>query len=245
MAPPKTVLVTGASRGIGQAISRRLLADGHSVVGLARDFSPFPDRPSTFHAVEIDLAKLDRLPDRLKSVQAEHPEIESVVFNAGRGHFGSLEEFSFAQIRSLIELNFVSHAYVARALLPAIKRHGRGHLVFVGSEAALLGQKKGAVYCASKFAIRGFAQALRDECASSGVRVSIINPGMVRTGFFDSLDFYPGEDEGNSILPDDIAETVSTILASRAGTNFDEINLSPLKKVIRFRSKKKDPSTLR
>ncbi|MCZ6795808.1 MAG: SDR family NAD(P)-dependent oxidoreductase, partial [Planctomycetota bacterium] len=100
------------------------------------------------------------------------------------------------------------------------------------------GKRQGAVYCASKFALRGFAQALREECAASGVRVTIVNPGMVRTGFFDDLDFAPGEEPANYVLPEDVAEVVAAVLSMRRETVVDEINLSPLKKVVRFRSEK-------
>ena len=115
-------------------------------------------------------------------------------------------------------------------------RQPRGNLVFIGSEAALQGKRKGAIYCASKFALRGFAQALRQECSRSGVAVSLINPGMVQTPFFDRLDFAPGGDETNYILPQDVAQSVAMVLASRAGTVFDEIHLTPLKHVVQFHS---------
>ncbi len=116
-----------------------------------------------------------------------------------------------------------------------MKRQGQGNLVFIGSEAALSGSRKGAVYCATKFALRGFAQSLREECSNSGIRSTIVNPGMVKTGFFDNLSFEPGDAEENYILPQDVADAVLTILSARPGTCFDEINLSPLKKVIKFK----------
>ena len=105
----------------------------------------------------------------------------------------------------------------------------------MGSEAALRGTRRGSVYCASKFALRGFAQALREECAASGIRVTTINPGMVLTPFFDDLDFGPGQEPANYVLPEDVADLVITILSTRSGTVFDEVNLSPLKRVIEFR----------
>ena len=104
----------------------------------------------------------------------------------------------------------------------------------MGSEAALAGGKRGAIYSAAKFGLRGLAQSIRQECAASGVRVSIINPGMVNTAFFDEQDFRPGEETDNYILPEDVARAALTILQARTGTVFDEINLSPQKKVVRF-----------
>jgi short-subunit dehydrogenase len=112
-------------------------------------------------------------------------------------------------------------------------------LIFTGSEAALTGTQKGSLYCAAKFALRGFAQALRQETARSGIRITLVNPGMVQSPFFDELDFRPGDDPNNFILPEDVAEVIVNALTTRDGTVIDEINLSPQKKVIAFDKKKK------
>ena len=224
------VLVTGASSGIGRATCQALRAAGHTPVGIARDFGKYPEADFATHA--IDLADLDGLPSYLQKLVAAHPDLDALVLNAGAGRFGELEQFSYAQIRAQIDLNFTSHAFFARAFLPQFKRAGRGHLVFLGSEAALRGGQKGGLYCAAKFALRGFAQALREETARSGVRITLVNPGMVQSPFFAALDFQPGADADQHILPDDVAAVIVQALTARAGTVIDEINLSPQKKVI-------------
>jgi 3-hydroxy acid dehydrogenase / malonic semialdehyde reductase len=232
----RKILVTGASRGIGAAITHRLLQTGCRVVALARDFSAWPQQALPgLETLSIDLADLESLPHRLGEIVRAHPELDGLVLNAGQGRFGSLEEFSYRQIREMVELNLLQHIYIARALTPRLKRVGRGDLVFIGSEAALNGGRKGAVYSACKFALRGLAQSLRDECSQSGVRVSLINPGMVDTAFYDDLDFAPGEAPENHLRAEDVAETVAMVLGAHPGTVFDEINLNPLKKVIRFK----------
>ena len=233
------VLVTGASSGIGRAVCERLRVDGHSAIGIARDFGKFPCDDCRFEAHEIDLADLDRLPDHLQTLIATYPALDAIVLNAGTGRFGALEQFSYDQIRALIDLNFTSHVFVARAFLPALKKGGRGHLVFMGSEASLTGTAQGSLYCATKFALRGLAQALRAECARAGVRVTLVNPGMVQSPFFDELDFQPGPEPDNYILPEDVAEVIVQALTTRDGTVLDEINLSPQKKVIEFGTRKK------
>ncbi|MGB5606061.1 MAG: SDR family oxidoreductase [Gammaproteobacteria bacterium] len=234
MSVTKSIIVTGASSGIGRATVTRLLENGYRVTGMARDFSKFSCTDSNFRTIALDLSALDALPARLDELLAEHERIDGVVCCAGSGRFGSLEEFSYAQIRTMIELNLTSQIYLVRALLPGMKRQQSGDIVLLGSEAARAGGKRGAVYAAAKFGLRGFAQSIRQECAASGVRVCIINPGMVKTEFFNGLDFRPGREADNYILPEDVAQTVLGILQARAGTVFDEINLSPQKKVVRF-----------
>jgi len=230
----KNIIVSGASSGIGRAISTRLLQQGYRVTGVARDFSKFPCDDLRFTPVCMDLSNLDELPARLDALVKKDTFIDGLICCAGSGRFGSLEEFSAPQIRQLLDLNLTSQLYLVRALLPGMKQRGSGNIVFMGSEAALAGGKRGAVYSAAKFGLRGLAQALRQECAASGLRVSIINPGMVQTEFFNELDFRPGEAPDNYILPDDVALAVQMILEARQGTVFDEINLSPQKKVVRF-----------
>ena len=230
----RKLLVTGASRGIGRAIAERLLDAGARVIGIGRDFSRWSARPEGFQALPLDLADLDALPGKLKALCSEHPDIDGVVCNAGSGHFGALEQFSPGQIRAMVDLNLTQHLLLARAFVPMLKKRRFGDLIFMGSEAALAGGRNGTVYSACKFALRGTAQALRLECAASGVRVAIVNPGMVESEFFTGQAFRPGELPENHIRPADVAEAVLLALSAPPGTVMDEINLSPLKRVIRF-----------
>lgn len=232
------IIVTGASKGIGLAIAQELIKKDFLVIGLSRNFRDCSLKDKNFIPYEIDLSELDHLPLLLKKLSREYPDVIGIVCNAGRGHFSSLEEFSFSEMRALMDLNFHSHAFLTKTFLPAFKKAGRGNVIFLGSEAALSGKKKGSLYCATKFALRGFAQALREECSTSGVRVCIINPGMTQTNFFDELAFSPGQEPDQHILPEDIAEAVTMVIGARQGTVFDEINLSPQKKVVQFSGKK-------
>jgi 3-hydroxy acid dehydrogenase/malonic semialdehyde reductase len=231
----RTVLVTGASSGIGRAIARNLLRQGHHVIGMSRDSGKFIRQQANFSPVQLDLSRLNDIPPKIRELEQAFPDIDAVVFCAGMGQFGSVEEFSYAQIEDLMTLNFTSQAFLVKALLPALKRKACGDLIFIGSEAALKGSRKGAVYCAAKFAVRGFTQALREECGKSNVRVCLINPGMVKTAFFEQLSFEPGDHQSNFITPEDVAEAVSYVLNSRAQIVVDEINLSPLNKVVKFK----------
>lgn len=225
------VLITGASRGIGRAVAERLHQNGDKVLGLARTFK----EPPSFATYSIDLSKIHALAPFYKQLLKEHPEVNTLICNAGKGLFGHLEELSFEQIEETMNLNFLSNVSLIKTFLPQMKKRKCGHIILIGSEAALLGKRKGSIYCASKFALRGFAQALRDECKTSGIRVTLINPGMVRTSFFEELSFVHGEKEEEFIEPEDIATLIETILKGRLGTVFDEINLTPQSTCITFK----------
>lgn len=229
----RTILVTGASSGIGHQTVLHLLEDGYQVIGLSRNMDKSNITSNHLTKINLDLSLIDELPDKLKLHMDILEAINGLVCCAGQGKFAGLEEFSPKQIREIIDLNFLSHAVLTKVVMPILKRKGFGDIIFIGSEAALAGKKQGSIYCASKFALRGFAQALREECSRSGVRVSIINPGMVKTPFFENLEFEPGADPSNYILPEDIAKTVAFLLQTRKETVIDEINLSPLKHVVR------------
>jgi len=229
------VLITGASRGIGRATAEQLHSNGWQVVAIARDFSDWSDRPSEIETIELDLSKIAQLPDQLKAISKKHPDINAVICNAGAGRFGALEQFSYQQIEAMVQLNFLQHLFISRAFLPKMKRHGGRSLIFVGSESALSGGRYGAIYSACKFGLRGFAQSLRKECSGSGIRVGIINPGMVKSHFFDRLNFEPGDDPANSIPVTEVAKAIETMLNAGPHTVIDEINLSPLKKVVKKR----------
>lgn len=233
----RTVLVTGASSGIGRAIARRLLAQGHFVIGTTRDIRRFSTTHSNFSGLALDLAQPETITSFARHLLKDYPALNAVVFAAGYGQFGSLEEFSARQIERLIMVNFTAQALLTRALLPKLKGQANSNLIYIGSEAALQGSRKGSVYCASKFALRGFSQALRDECGKTSVKVSLINPGMTQTAFFDDLAFMPGSESGQFLHAEDVADAVCYVLQAGKHLVIDEINLNPANKVVRFKQK--------
>lgn len=231
----RTVLVSGASSGIGRAIAEKLLNQGHHVIGICRDSGQFQHPLPNFTGMELDFSRLADIPSFAKQLQQAVPELDSVIFAAGYGQFGHLEQFSYQQIENLLTVNFTAQVFLTRALLPKLKQKPQSNLIYIGSEAALKGSRNGTIYCATKFALRGFSQALRDECGKSTVRVSLINPGMVDTGFFDTLDFRPGQQAWQALQADDIADAASYILQAGVHCVIDEINLNPPNRVIEFK----------
>jgi len=234
----RTFCISGASAGLGLALSKALLEQGHSVIGVGRDFSKADLDYAHFTALQVDLADRQALEAMLATHKDELHSTTDIVINAGYGQFGSLEEFSNEQIQQLMDVNFTHQAMLVKALLPSIKSNSGGKILFMGSESALAGAKFGSIYCASKFALRGFAQALRAECRTQNIAVSIINPGMIASDFFSELSFTHGDAKENAIQIDDVVEVLLHIINTPNTMVLDEINLSPMKTVIVTKGKK-------
>ena len=234
MIKERKVLVTGSSDGIGRSITLSLLNSGAKVIGLARDHSKFNPETKNYIKYKTDFSNEEILLNTITKIIKDHKDLDCLVSNAGFGKFGTLETFSTKEINDFIFTNLTSHMILTNKILPHLKKIKKGNIIFIGSESALKGGKNGSLYSAAKFGLRGFSQSIREESCSKNIHVSLINPGMVRTSFFNNLDFMPGEDELNAIEPDDIGKIIIDILSTRNGSVIEEINLSPLKKVIKF-----------
>ncbi len=226
------VLVTGGSRGIGRACCVALGESGYDTVSLSRQ--PPATALSTDTHYRVDLSDLDTTTRVIKDVLSQHV-ITGLVCNAGRGDIGSLENFSPLQIQQSITLNLISPLSIARLCLPALRRRPRSDIVFVGSTSALQGARYGSLYSAAKFALRGVAQALGHEVAGANCHVGIVQPGMVRTDFFDQLDFEPGPDEAHALHDTDVANAIVSMVSSTDHAVISELVVQPRQHVVQKR----------
>ena len=177
--------------------------------------------------IECDLALLEEVE---RSLDQFNKNSSVLILSAGYGQFGGLEQFSHSQIQQLINTNLVSNFYILKHFLPLFKSHGGGDIVLIGSESALQGARAGAVYCATKFALRGLAQSLRADCSNSNIRVHLINPGPVDSAFFDNLSFEPYTGDEFSLKPYDVAQVVIHALTQPRHIVYDEVNVQPMKR---------------
>lgn len=234
MSSKRTILITGGSRGIGYACCKRLGDEGMQTISLARQPPEQPLASNTHYCV--DLADPLATAELLTGVLKEH-DISGVVCNAGQGHIGSLENFSASQIQQSLQLNLISPLCLARQCLPILKQHDRSDLIFLGSTSALEGARYGSLYSASKFGLRGAAQSLRHELSGANCHVGIVQPGMVRTQFFDSLGFEPGPEEAHALHPADVAEAVVTLINSPDRAVISEWVVQPRQHVVQKRKR--------
>lgn len=229
MTDNRIVLVTGGSRGIGLACCLLLGESGFKTISLSRTQPPVSLSTNTH--ISVDLTDPSATSSALKRVLSEH-EISALVCNAGRGDIGSLENFSPVQIQQSIALNLISPLCIARDCLPTLRKRERSDIVFIGSTSALQGARYGSLYSAAKFGLRGVAQALSHEVASANCHVGIVQPGSVRTSFFDELSFEPGPDEAHALLADDVASAVNSMLTSPDRAVISELVVQPRQHVV-------------
>lgn len=227
----KTALITGASSGIGLAVAEKFIKQRFSVTGVARDFSTLTQQSAvaSMKTESIDLSNLDQLVGSLGKKNLKNA-FDVVVLNAGYGKFGGIEQFSHQQIRHMVDTNLVSNLFLLKHYLPKMKVQGAGDIIIVGSESALQGARHGAVYCATKFALRGLAQSLRSDCSTSDIRVMLVNPGPVETDFFDELNFKPQEGSEFVIDPHNVADIIYNALSQPRNVVSEEINIQPIKR---------------
>ena len=183
MASSNVILVTGASSGIGRATADLLHARGHRVYGTSRR----PDAhnaPWTFAALDVtDDASVAACVD---AVLAAEGRIDAVVNNAGLVMAGAIEDTSVEEARRTLDTNVLGVLRVARAVLPSMRARGSGTIVNVGSLAGRVGMPFQGLYSASKFALEGMTEALRQEVAGFGVSVALVAPGDTATPVVDN-----------------------------------------------------------
>lgn len=181
------VLITGCSSGIGRATAQRLLARGCTVYATARRVDSIADLAAAgCHTLALDVTDEESMTKAVAHVEAAHGAIDVLVNNAGYGEYGVIEEADLDRVRAQFETNVFGPARLSQLVLPAMRRQGRGRIINVGSMGGRLVFPGGGYYHASKYAVEAVTDALRFEAAPFGVRVSLIEPGLIRTGFGDT-----------------------------------------------------------
>lgn len=220
----KVLLITGASSGIGAATARAAAADGWSVALAARSVDKLEalvGEIGSDHAMAVacDVTEYEDQVRMATAVRDRFGRIDAVFANAGTG--GQPGGFSGAppeSWRTMVDVNILGVAYTLRATLDAVKE-ARGHVLITGSIA---GRRvlPGSMYAATKWAVSAIGYALREELRGSGVRVTLIEPGMVDTPFFD-------DPKPDALRPEDVARSVAYALAQPPTVDVHELVVLP------------------
>ena len=177
--------ITGISSGIGEALARVALDRGDTVIGIARDaaaLDAFEALSGQAIPVALDIARHEDVPAAVEAAFAHGP-VDVVVNNAGRSVFGAFEETSVAEAKALFDVNVFGTWAVTQAALPRLRAQGHGTIVNLSSGCGINGMAGLSAYCASKFAIEGFTEALAQEVAAFGLKVMLVEPGAIATRF--------------------------------------------------------------
>lgn len=187
----RSVLVTGASAGIGLETSIHLARKGFHVYATMRDLRRSGALESRaqraglpLRLLRVDVTEEETIRAAVQGIRESRGPLYGVVNNAGaivRGFFEDLEE---EEIRRIFDTNFFGALAVTRAVLPGMRAAGRGRIVMIGSAGGRFGMAGATAYCATKFGMAGFSESLAQEVAPFGIRVVLIEPGMIRTELF-------------------------------------------------------------
>jgi NAD(P)-dependent dehydrogenase (short-subunit alcohol dehydrogenase family) len=210
--------VTGAARGFGAEIVDKALDAGHSVVATARDPQAlahrFPGAGDELLAVALDVLDQSATGAAVDAAVERFGRIDVVVNNAGRGLLSAVEEASDAAARAVFDTNVFGILNVLRAVLPTLRAQGSGRIINLSSVGGFVGSAGWGIYCATKFAVEGFSEALAREVAPLGIAVTIVEPGYFRTDFLDSSSLHT-----EATVIDDYAETAGATRQRAADVN--------------------------
>ncbi|GBL57451.1 short-chain dehydrogenase [Pseudomonas citronellolis] len=191
----KVWLITGASSGFGKSLAEAVIANGDCVAITARRLERLQaiaqgheDRVLPLAVDVTDAAARDKA---VADTLARFGRIDVLANVAGRGVAGACEEFSLAQLREQMELNFFAAAEMSRAVLPQMRKQGSGNILTVSSIAGLVAMNAAGPYCAAKFAIEGWTEALAIEAKPLGIHVTLVEPGAFRTEFAGDVNMRP------------------------------------------------------
>lgn len=180
----KTALVTGASSGMGKVIARRLIQDGYQVYAAARSVEKMNDLAQLgARALRMDISRDEDILAAVDTIVSQTGGVDVLVNNAGFGLYGPVEEIGIDEARYQFEVNVFGAARLTQLLLPAMRARRRGYIINITSIGGKIYTPLGAWYHATKHALEGWSDCLRLEVAEYGIKVVIVEPGLIETGF--------------------------------------------------------------
>lgn len=217
----KTAVVTGASSGIGLAISKMLSEEGYKVYGIGR---VFPERCDFFEKrISLDLRDTDILLTKISEIR----RVDLLVNAAGSAYYGLAEFNTPEQIQEMCRVDIEAPLILTSSLIPKLK-DTKGMVINIASVTSTRINTHGAVYGALKAGLRSYGRSLYEEVRKTGVRVVTVCPDLTAgTKLYRNADFKPSDDEGCFLLPEDTAECVRAVISMREGAAVTEVEVRP------------------
>jgi NAD(P)-dependent dehydrogenase (short-subunit alcohol dehydrogenase family) len=210
MSEKKIWFITGTSSGLGRELAEEVLAQGYRVVATARTPEVLKNLiekyPQTARAVKLDVTNLVDVKISVNEALEAFGRIDVLVNNAGYGLVGAIEEASDAQIRQQFETNVFGVLNVLREVLPVLREQKSGHILNISSRLGFFAFPSYGFYSATKFALHGLSEALAQEVAPHGIKVTIVEPGGLRTDFVQR-----SMSEPENVLPEAYPSTASIL----------------------------------
>ena len=205
--------ITGASSGLGYEFTKKVLESGDKVVGVARNIEKLNELKYQFEGMllplSLDVTDRSAVFTTVETAIKHFGRIDIVINNAGNMVLGMIEEFSEDEVRSQMETNFYGAIWICQAAMPYLRTQGSGHIIQISSIGGLITGPMSGIYSASKFALEGFSEALAQEAAHFGVKVSIVEPGGYWTNLYLKMSFTLQKKEYDS-LREKLAQQNST-----------------------------------
>jgi NAD(P)-dependent dehydrogenase (short-subunit alcohol dehydrogenase family) len=182
----KVWLVTGASKGLGLSLVKKLLNEGHKVAATTRTVDALEKESADFLPLQVDITDEQSVNNAIERAIDTFGTIDVIVNNAGYIQFGTLEELSNEEVRRNFDTNVFGSLNVIRCIMPHFRERKSGHIINISSIAGLIGTFPSCgIYSATKFALAGLTESLSAEAKEFGVKATVVYPGYFRTGFLE------------------------------------------------------------
>lgn len=226
----KIAIVTGASSGLGAALANILVAKGATVYGLARNLDKLNTLQKrlgkTFIPVKMDITDQKAIAVWVSKTFSDTFFPAVLINNAGVGYFGKIDELPLQHWHEMISTNLNGTYYITSNIVPFMKKNSSScHIINIGSILGKTTRTEGAAYCATKYGMQGFSEALFKELRAYNIKVTCINPGSIDTHFFEQSGIEPNS---NMLQPADIASFIIHVLETPPNMLIDDITLRPL-----------------
>ncbi len=226
----KIAVVTGASGGLGASIAEALKRKGATVYGIARNsdsLNAIRDKiGDTFIPVKLDISDEEKVSEWISKTFSSIHKPDILINNAGVGSFGKIDDAPTSEWLKMVNINLNGLFFITSKIVPFLKENEQSsHIINIGSILGSMGREEGTAYCATKYGVAGFSDALFKELRYFNIKVTCLNPGSIETDFFKTSGI---DKHSNMLHPNDIANTLVHVLETPDNMLINELTIRPL-----------------